>query len=71
VEIKNRALPTFLARSVQFATKMLPKDFSACSGKGKPCLLVKSVPATVFVWLRGMIIWRYMLAIGFMPREKQ
>jgi hypothetical protein len=66
IELCQHSLP-----KVQFATEMLPKDFSACSGKGKPCLLAKSVPATAFMWLRGLIIWRYMLAIGFMPHEKQ
>jgi hypothetical protein len=43
---------------VQFATKTLPKDFSACSEKGRPYLPVKSVLTAVFMRQCGKVIWR-------------
>jgi hypothetical protein len=43
------ALRHYSLPKVQFATKKLPKDFSACSEKGRPYLPVKLVLAAVFM----------------------
>ena len=56
----NHTITTEASKSpvsnVQFATKTLPKDFSACSEQGGPCLPVKSVLASAFIWRWGKII---------------
>jgi len=43
---------------VPFATKTLPKDFSAWLEKGEPYLPIKSVFAATFIWQRGKVIWQ-------------
>jgi hypothetical protein len=56
-ELKNKLRQHSLPK-VRFAAKTLPKDFSIFSEGGKPCLLVKSVLAPVFMWQHGHFIWR-------------
>lgn len=51
MELRQHSLP-----KVQFATKTLPKDFSACSEQGGPYLPVQSVLAAAFIWRCGKIM---------------
>jgi hypothetical protein len=63
-ELKNKASPEYIARSVQIAICGLPTEFSSLQKKGKLHIPVKSVFAAAFIRQRGKFIWQSVLIAG-------
>jgi hypothetical protein len=61
---------SILCRKYRLTLNRCQKIFLRGKEKGRPYLLVKSVLAGIFIWQCGKVIWRCMLVVIFVPREK-